>query len=72
MAKVKSDPLAPVRDKVQKLTIHLEKTKSLLSSGSTPARHKNRAEAYREWLKLEATRTARKLEDLKLLLPAGK
>lgn len=71
MAKAKSDPLAPVRDKIQKLTVHLQTTNQRLSSKTVPERHKNRAEAYLQWLTLEAKRTEVRLNALKLSLPAG-
>lgn len=71
MAKAKSDPLAPVRDKIQKLTIHLQVINQRLSSKTVPERQKNKAAAYLEWLALESKRTKTKLDNLKLSLPAG-
>lgn len=70
--KAKADPLAPIRDRIQRLTVHLEKTKQKIGSNFVPARHATRAAAYKEWLQLEASRTAKVLEDLKLSLPAAK
>lgn len=71
MAKAKSDPLAPVRDKIHKLTIHLQVINQRLNSKTVPERQKTRAEAYLQWLALESKRTKTKLENLKLSLPAG-
>lgn len=59
MAKVSSD-------KVLGLTKHLEGLKNRLSSKQVGAKHKNRPEAYFEWLKTEIDRTSKKLESLKL------
>lgn len=72
MAKVKADPFAVARDKIVKLGTHLEKVKNQISSGTVPPRQKLKASAYKEWLKLEFKRTSKRLEELKLSLPAGK
>lgn len=71
MAKAKSDPLAPVRDKILKLGVHLQNITQRLNSKTIPERQANRKEAYLAWLALEAKRTKAKLESLKLSLPAG-
>ena len=71
MAKAKSDPLAPIRDKIQKLTIHLANINQRLNSKTVPERQANKREAYLEWLALESKRTKTKLDNLKLSLPAG-
>jgi ribosomal protein S16 len=72
MAAAKADPFGPIRDRIQRLTIHLEKVKNQLSSGTIPSRHANKVAAYKEFLKLEIKRTSAKLEELKLTLPAAK
>lgn len=71
-AKVKKDPFAPIRDRIIRLTVHLEKVKQRMNSGTVSERHANKAEAYKEWIKREYDRTYKKLEDLKFSLPAGK
>jgi len=52
-------------NKLITLTKHLEQVRSRLTSGLVPDRQKNRAAAYREWLKLEVKRTEKKFEGLK-------
>ena len=71
MAKAKTDPLAPIRDKIQRLGIHLQNVNQRLASKTVPERHSTRVEAYLQWLALEAKRTKTKLDNLKLSLPAG-
>ncbi len=70
--KAKADPLAPIRDRIQRLTVHLEKTKQRLSSNFVPARYATKAPAYKDFLQREISRTSSVLENLKLSLPAAK
>ncbi len=68
----KADPHAVTRDRVLRLTAHLQKVKERMQSGGISKKHESRAQAYKEWIKLEYDRTLKKLEELKLTLPAAK
>lgn len=70
--KAKVDPFAHTRNKIVSLTAHAERVKSLMNSNTVPLKHEERAAAYKDWVKLEYSRTTRKLEELKLSLPAAK
>jgi hypothetical protein len=52
-------------DKSISLTKHLEGLKSRLQSGMIPERQASRKDAYKAWLKLEISRTEKKLSELK-------
>lgn len=70
--KAKVDPATITKDRVIRLTAHLEKVRNQLNSKSIPAKHAGKEVAYREFLQRELSRTSTKIEELKLSLPAAK
>lgn len=64
MADAKSLQEKIAADKISKLTKYLEQIKSRMAS-AVPEKHKQRPEAFKDWLALEFKRTTRKIEGLR-------
>jgi hypothetical protein len=70
--KAKQDPFAKIREKIPALQKYVEGLRNRLSSKTVSPKHKDRAPAYFEWIRLEIRRSESKIADLKLRLPADR
>lgn len=69
--KAKQDPFAKTREKIPSLQKYVEGLRNRLQTKTVSEKHKHRAEAYFDWIRLEIKCSETKIANLKLSLPGA-